>query len=839
MGICYFEKKKQPDNKTNESNLIKINEDKEKEEEKDREKYKEEEKEEEKDKEEEKEEEKDKEKEEEEEEDKDIEKDKEKYIQKDIEKEKKEDKHKEKDIEKDKEEVKGKDKEEVKGKDKEIILKSRKIIPEEKYCKLSEIIDNPILFPQEFKPEHFHQGNIGNCFFISTMEAISKFPEIIRSLFKNPKNFNPSADYFEIIYGNPKKKKKIENKFEYEIDRDGKKVLKYSKPYENACFLVILEKFYAEELGGYEELNKGGYEIDVFKKILGILGITVKEFDKENISKNDILDKIKNAEINDGALITTGKYYSETVAHAYVIKGVYSIYDKRTNRNIDCIVVKNPHCEGNFEQEKININKIQSLLSGLEYIKKINNDYPKTGIIYMPIDYYQKWFDEFTVCTVNYKILFPETYKHFHLYKRIMELYNMNSSKYYFDVDDGGQLIKTNLIPYGDENSKVLINKDIGLNEYTIYSDNLEYDMKINGYNEKVELSDFFGKKLEANYVISKENGKYEVLTLDEILKKKRLNPDDIYRVNMLIDELIQSDHKYIKRTLTLEKLTKEIEESNKEEWFKIFLEKLKEKDEKIKKANDNMIIMKEDEEYNKLLNFLQQTYPEKHEHLAKIKAEHIKLIRIPDSSAVPSDKPTIFEGLNLISEEICNDNYTHNYHAGYVREIILNNYLDKEYNCVIKNCGKGFIFNKYFSLFRCYFSINEEPEKSTGDMYNVANYIISKETKITTITTRPFEKFNFYSSKYEPFSINFPKSNTVLAFKQFLESSYKIKILSLYGFRQYSQIPKLMNDDDTFNCIEGNEINVELYENLSILNLDNSLTHGITNFKANYVILD
>jgi hypothetical protein len=87
-------------------------------------------------------------------------------------------------------------------------LKSRKIIPEEKYCKLSEIIDNPILFPQEFKPEHFHQGKIGNCFFISTMEAISKFPEIIRSLFENPNYFNPSADYFEIIYGNPKKKKK-------------------------------------------------------------------------------------------------------------------------------------------------------------------------------------------------------------------------------------------------------------------------------------------------------------------------------------------------------------------------------------------------------------------------------------------------------------------------------------------------------------------------------------------------------------------------------------------------------------------------------------------------------
>ena len=172
--------------------------------------------------------------------------------------------------------------------------------------------------------------------------------------------------------------------------------------------------------------------------------------------------------------------------------------------------------------------------------------------------------------------------------------------------------------------------------------------------------------------------------------------------------------------------------------------------------------------------------------------------------------------------------------HLGYVREIILKNYLDKEYNCVIENCGKKFIFRGYFSLYQCYFSIDGGPEQSTGDMNNVVNFMISK-----TITARPFEEFIFYFRNNKLFSINFPKSKTVLKFKQFLESSYNIKILSLYGFRQYSQIPKLMNDDETFDWIEGNEFNVELCENLFPLNLDNSLAHGITNFKANYVILD
>ena len=47
------------------------------------------------------------------------------------------------------------------------------------YCKLNEIIDNAILFPDEFKPEYFKQGYINDCYLISAIEAISKFQQII------------------------------------------------------------------------------------------------------------------------------------------------------------------------------------------------------------------------------------------------------------------------------------------------------------------------------------------------------------------------------------------------------------------------------------------------------------------------------------------------------------------------------------------------------------------------------------------------------------------------------------------------------------------------------------
>ena len=45
-------------------------------------------------------------------------------------------------------------------------------------------MDNATLFPQEFTPEYFEQGYIGDCYLISTIDAISKFPELIKSFLK-------------------------------------------------------------------------------------------------------------------------------------------------------------------------------------------------------------------------------------------------------------------------------------------------------------------------------------------------------------------------------------------------------------------------------------------------------------------------------------------------------------------------------------------------------------------------------------------------------------------------------------------------------------------------------
>jgi hypothetical protein len=43
------------------------------------------------------------------------------------------------------------------------------------------------------------------------------------------------------------------------------------------------------------------------------------------------------------------------------------------------------------------------------------------------------------------------------------------------------------------------------------------------------------------------------------------------------------------------------------------------------------------------------------------------------------------------------------------------------------------------------------------------------------------------------------------------------------------------MKDSDNFECIEGDEFNIELSTNLTIFNINNSINNGITSFKANF----
>ena len=110
--------------------------------------------------------------------------------------------------------------------------------------------------------------------------------------------------------------------------------------------------------------------------------------------------------------------------------------------------MKNPWRSGSNdkEEEKMNEKEINETVNNFKDIKEINDKYNTTGVFYMPMEYFKKWFRDVTICLPNYKKYFPKVYNSQNLYDAINSFYGYNSNQNYFDIVQGDSLIKVNII---------------------------------------------------------------------------------------------------------------------------------------------------------------------------------------------------------------------------------------------------------------------------------------------------------------------------------------------------------------------------------------------------------
>ena len=111
------------------------------------------------------------------------------------------------------------------------------------------------LFSDNMSPNNMIQGSIGNCYFLTVLSALTKYPSLIYQLFNNTLNIIQNG-YYEINL-------KIDNEittitlddyFPYNI-RKNKPV--FCKPYKNEIWVMLLEKAWAKTRGSYFNMDKG------------------------------------------------------------------------------------------------------------------------------------------------------------------------------------------------------------------------------------------------------------------------------------------------------------------------------------------------------------------------------------------------------------------------------------------------------------------------------------------------------------------------------------------------------------------------------------------------------
>jgi calpain-15 len=214
-----------------------------------------------------------------------------------------------------------------------------------KWCRIEEIIDskNYSLFGDGIEIEDIIQGKISNCYFLSVLGSLCKFPELIENLFYT-KEQTKQHIYGIYFYINGQKKLVLIDDYLPYVG-DAFKQFAMSKPYNNKMWVALIEKAWAKINGNYIQIGTGGTANEVFDVLTEAFSEEVKV---KYAEKEELWQKLIDGEKN-GFLMTAGTYIDDKVldvglieGHSYSVLGVYEIKGEKVLR------LRNTWGEGEF-----------------------------------------------------------------------------------------------------------------------------------------------------------------------------------------------------------------------------------------------------------------------------------------------------------------------------------------------------------------------------------------------------------------------------------------------------------------------------------------------------------
>ena len=611
-----------------------------------------------------------------------------------------------------------------------------------------------VLFPKEISANQLKQVG-GTCYLISSIESLSHIPNILEYIFPNWKNFSPFEFSYKVqFYGMKKEVEPTTYIINNQFPIDNKSNLIFTKPLENEAYAIILEKAWAAIVGGYNNIN-GGRSYEVLNKILGtscgrmfnnkmeILTQKYREQEKKEIefinnlsyeNKNDpdiIVEEIKNS-FKKTCPIITAAINMGNGGHAYSILGTYSVENPNNPYEVkEFIILKNPWRSGSKdkEREKIIEKEINKTVDLFMDIKRINKKYEDTGVFYMPMEYFKKWFRDVTICLPDYQKFFPKVYDSRNLYDAINNYYGYNSNQNYFDIVQGNRFIKVNIISKKKfEETKKKIVQNNGSEFAYVYDKNML--SSIWRYKNKVGITPDYC------FVRKKGETKYKLNQFPQFLN---FSEYEIYVPNItMIDK---GDKTYC--ITELKRISNTDEYNYNKQLNKKYLENKDIKDLDLFKSDFQQIQNLDDE----VQYFLKD-----------VKYSEKRTVQSVNDGWI-----TIFKGINVYSNESYNlaENKSPNMHYHVhnlsnfrpkdVNDLLtLFNYEGKVFKCscyfiedgkTIKHCKKSFIFEKLISIYNYKIQVDQitiSPNDKFAYFFNLDERYDPKEKK--------YKKFFIYN---------------------------------------------------------------------------------------------
>ena len=251
------------------------------------------------------------------------------------------------------------------------------------------------IFQGKIEAADIKQGSISNCYFLSSIAALTEFPELIYQKFITKKE--NEYGYYEMAFF-------IEGEWQAVFIDDyfpcikGSTQLYFAKPNGNEVWTLLLEKAWAKLNGSYSNIVLG----EVGDPLKALTGYSVQFYEIEHIPPSDLWDKIKTSdELN--FISCTGTKNEEFVEKFGLVKGhAYSLVSAKEKfhdgRLIKLLKLFNPwgrmEWTGNWSD---NSSLWEDSL--VEYFGKVSKD---DGTFHMELDDYHNYYYSLYICNMMY-----------------------------------------------------------------------------------------------------------------------------------------------------------------------------------------------------------------------------------------------------------------------------------------------------------------------------------------------------------------------------------------------------------------------------------------------------
>jgi hypothetical protein len=276
------------------------------------------------------------------------------------------------------------------------------------WLKAEEIFQSGIysIFTNDVGVDDVQQGNVGNCYFMASLTALTEYPQLLYQLFKNfiiPKN-----GCYEIGLN-------VEGKWQIIIVDDyfpcSKKTRMplFAKPNGNELWVMLLEKAWAKINGGYLNIS-GGWATEVLRCLTSF---PIQYFNHNKISGDELWYNLCMAEQNGHIVACCSKFKEEIESFGLIPGHSFTLISVKEGiikgKNIRLVKLRNPWGYKEWNGPWSDQSQEWTKEAREVFLKDVGLVQKDDGLFWMSYEDFLKFFIVSELCKISY----PQCVKHF------------------------------------------------------------------------------------------------------------------------------------------------------------------------------------------------------------------------------------------------------------------------------------------------------------------------------------------------------------------------------------------------------------------------------------------